>query len=297
MKDLGEEKKILDAIGWPLQAVVDGLPDIAYAVSIVSRYLANLGKNHWEAVKWILKYLLGIVNVGLVYGTNHGNHMDVTGFVDSNYAKDPDKEAEYIALTEAVKEAIWLRGLLEELGVVADQLLQLSLLSFIGLGFVTSITFIFLVGVFMSSWLGANLLTLGEFIIKKLPFMSYIYTASKQISVAISPGQGSNAFKEVAIIKHPSVGEYAIGFITSTLVLRKNLGDEELCCIYVPTNHLYMGDIVLVNSKDVMRPNISVREGIEIVISGGMSIPKLLTTTNSQDLHSPRVGKYVIPQV
>ncbi|GJY94287.1 hypothetical protein Tco_0510648 [Tanacetum coccineum] len=71
-----------------------------------------------------------------------------------------------------------------------------------------------------------------------------------------SLGQGSNAFKEVAIIKHPSVGEYAIGFITSTLVLRKNSGN-------VPTNHLYMGDIVLVNSKDVMRPNISVREGID----------------------------------
>ncbi|GJU84283.1 hypothetical protein Tco_1291829 [Tanacetum coccineum] len=79
---------------------------------------------------------------------NRGNHVDVTGFVDSDYAKDPDKgrsitgytflvqgcvvswkatlqhvvalsttEAEYMALTEAVKEAIWLRGLLEELGV------------------------------------------------------------------------------------------------------------------------------------------------------------------------------------
>ncbi|KAK9054230.1 hypothetical protein SSX86_025308 [Deinandra increscens subsp. villosa] len=167
-----------------------------------------------------------------------------------------------------------------------------------GLGFVTSITFIFLVGVFMSSWLGANLLTLGELIIEKMPFMSYIYAASKQISVAISPGQGSNAFKEVAIIKHPSVGEYAFGFITSTLVLRKNLGGEELCCVYVPTNHLYMGDIVLVNSKDIMRPNISVREGIEIVISGGMSIPKILTTTNSQNrLSSSIAGKYAIPQV
>ncbi|GJX47260.1 COV 3-like protein [Tanacetum coccineum] len=82
------------------------------------------------------------------------------------------------------------------------------------------------------------------------------------LSVPVAPCQGSNAFKEVAIIKHPSVGEYAIGFITSTLVLRKNSGDEELCCIYVSTNHLYIGDIVLVNSKDVMRPNISVREGI-----------------------------------
>lgn len=39
-------------------------------------------------------------------------------------------------------------------------------------------------------------------------------------------------------------------------------GDEELCCVYVPTNHLYIGDVFLVNTKDVIRPNLSVREGI-----------------------------------
>nr|GEU51098.1 reverse transcriptase domain-containing protein [Tanacetum cinerariifolium] len=90
----------------------------------------------------------GTTNVGLINGINRDNHMDVTGFVDSDYAKDPDKgksitgyaflvqgcvvswkatlqhvvalsttEAEYMALMEAVKEAIWLKGLLEELGV------------------------------------------------------------------------------------------------------------------------------------------------------------------------------------
>ncbi|GJV58328.1 retrotransposon protein, putative, ty1-copia subclass [Tanacetum coccineum] len=48
---------------------------------------------------------------------DRGNHVDLIGFVDLNYAKDPDKEAKYMALTEVVKEAIWLRGLLEELGV------------------------------------------------------------------------------------------------------------------------------------------------------------------------------------
>ncbi|GJW50989.1 retrotransposon protein, putative, ty1-copia subclass [Tanacetum coccineum] len=123
-------------------------PNIAYAVSVVSRYLANPSKNHWEAVKWILRFLRGTANVGLVYGTNCGNHVDVTCFVDSDYAKDPNKgssitgytflvqgcvvswkamlqqvvalsttEAEYRALTKDVKEVIWLRGLLEELGV------------------------------------------------------------------------------------------------------------------------------------------------------------------------------------
>ncbi|MFS8033794.1 hypothetical protein Hanom_Chr17g01573741 [Helianthus anomalus] len=169
-----------------------------------------------------------------------------------------------------------------------------------GLGFITTITFIFLVGVFMSSWLGSSLLSLGEYIIKKMPLMSYIYTASKQISAAISPGQGSHAFKEVAIIKHPSVGEYAIGFITSTVILRKSTGAEELCCVYVPTNHLYLGDIVLVNSKDVMKPNISVREGIgitEIIISGGMSMPNMLITKDSQRIRSMSLEKFSVPHV
>nr|GEU73717.1 retrovirus-related Pol polyprotein from transposon TNT 1-94 [Tanacetum cinerariifolium] len=106
-----------NAVGSLMYLMVCTRPDIAYAVSVVSRYLANPGKNHWEIVKWILKYLWGTANVGLVYGTNRGNHVDVTGFVDSDYDKDPDKETEYMALTVAVKEAIWLRGLLEELGV------------------------------------------------------------------------------------------------------------------------------------------------------------------------------------
>ncbi|GKC02760.1 hypothetical protein Tco_0994370 [Tanacetum coccineum] len=136
-----------NAVGSLMYLMLCTRPDIAYAVSVVSRYLANPGKNHWEAVKWILKYLRGTANVGLMYGTDRGNHVDVTDFVDSNYAKDLDKgrsitgyafllqgcvvswkatlqhvatsntEAEYMAFTETVKEAIWLRGLLEKLGV------------------------------------------------------------------------------------------------------------------------------------------------------------------------------------
>lgn len=151
-----------------------------------------------------------------------------------------------------------------------------------GLGFITSITFIFLVGVFMSSWLGASILSLGEWFIKRMPFVRHIYNASKQISTAISPDQNTQAFKEVAIIRHPRVGEYAFGFITSSVVLQNYSGEEELCCVYVPTNHLYIGDIFLVNTNDVIRPNLSVREGIEIVVSGGMSMPQILSTVESQ---------------
>ncbi|XP_022157585.1 protein CONTINUOUS VASCULAR RING 1-like [Momordica charantia] len=157
-----------------------------------------------------------------------------------------------------------------------------------GLGFVTSITFIFLVGVFMSSWLGASVLGLGEWFIKRMPFVRHIYNASKQISSAISSDQNSQAFKEVAIISHPRVGEYAFGFITSSVILQNYSGEEELCCVYVPTNHLYIGDIFLVHTKDVIRPNLSVREGIEIVVSGGMSMPQILSTMNSEIMSMDR---------
>ncbi|KAA3457798.1 protein CONTINUOUS VASCULAR RING 1-like [Gossypium australe] len=151
-----------------------------------------------------------------------------------------------------------------------------------GLGFVTSITFIFLVGVFMSSWLGASVLGLGEWFIKRMPFVRHIYNASKQISAAISPDQNTQAFKEVAIIRHPRIGEYAFAFITSSVTLQSDVGEEELFCVFVPTNHLYLGDIFLINAKDVIRLNLSVREGIEIVISGGMSMPQILSTLDTQ---------------
>ncbi|KAL0349625.1 UNVERIFIED_CONTAM: protein LIKE COV 2 [Sesamum radiatum] len=89
-----------------------------------------------------------------------------------------------------------------------------------GLGFVTSLVFVFLVGVFVSSWLGATVFWIGEWFIKRMPFVRHIYSASKQISSAISPDQNNTAFKEVAIIRHPRVGEYAFGFITSTVLLQ-----------------------------------------------------------------------------
>ncbi|KAF9604888.1 hypothetical protein IFM89_011170 [Coptis chinensis] len=103
----------------------------------------------------------------------------------------------------------------------------------------------------MSSWWGASVLGLGGWFIKKMPFVGYIYTASKQISAAISPDQTTHAFKEVVLLRHPHIGEYAFGCITSTAILRRSAGEEELCCVYIPSNHFYIGDIFLVHSNDL----------------------------------------------
>jgi hypothetical protein len=62
-------------------------PDIAHAVGVVSRYMNNIGKEHWEAVKWILRYLKGIYTHALCFG---GSDTILQGYVDSYMAGDKD---------------------------------------------------------------------------------------------------------------------------------------------------------------------------------------------------------------
>ncbi|KAL5839560.1 hypothetical protein ACOSQ4_012168 [Xanthoceras sorbifolium] len=132
------------AIGSLMYAMVCTRPDIAQAVGAVSRYMNNPGKIHWEAVKWILRYLRGTTNKTLCF---KGGDTTLTGYVDADLAGNVDirksttgyvytlggtavswvsqlqkivalstTEAEYVAVTEASKEMVWLQNFLEELG-------------------------------------------------------------------------------------------------------------------------------------------------------------------------------------
>ena len=73
------------AVGSLMYAMVCTRPDISHAVSVVSRYMANPGKEHWEAVKWILRYLKGTTDLGVCFDKAKVNNT-VVGFVDSDYA-------------------------------------------------------------------------------------------------------------------------------------------------------------------------------------------------------------------
>ncbi|KAL4582349.1 hypothetical protein LXL04_006896 [Taraxacum kok-saghyz] len=106
------------AVGSLMYVMVCTRPDIAQAVGVVSRYLANPGKQHWEAVKWILRYLNGTSKLRLCYG---GANPILEGYTDADMSGDLDNmkctsKAEYIAAVEAGKELIWLKRFLRELG-------------------------------------------------------------------------------------------------------------------------------------------------------------------------------------
>ena len=77
-----------NTVGSLMYAMACTHPDIAHAVSVVSIYMTEPSRKHWEVVQWILRYLKGTVDKGLVYG---GKTCKVSGFVDSDYARDLDR--------------------------------------------------------------------------------------------------------------------------------------------------------------------------------------------------------------
>lgn len=79
------------AVGCLMYAMVLTRPDLSHAVSVVSRYMANPGKDHWRTVVWILRYLAGTTGYGLIYGAEKYIEVSVEGYVDADYAGDLDK--------------------------------------------------------------------------------------------------------------------------------------------------------------------------------------------------------------
>ncbi|KAE8732640.1 hypothetical protein F3Y22_tig00001818pilonHSYRG00042 [Hibiscus syriacus] len=80
-----------NAVGSLMYAMVCTRPDISQAVGVVSRYMHDPGEGHWQAVKWILRYLQQTVDVGLVFEQDEALGQCMVGYVDSNYAGDLDK--------------------------------------------------------------------------------------------------------------------------------------------------------------------------------------------------------------
>ena len=67
-------------VGSFIYAMVFTRSDIAHAVGVVSGYMENLGKEHWEAVKWLLRYLRGTSSTSLCFGKGK---VTLQGFVDA----------------------------------------------------------------------------------------------------------------------------------------------------------------------------------------------------------------------
>lgn len=143
-----------------------------------------------------------------------------------------------------------------------------------GLGIATTAVVIMLVGAFATNVIGKRVLQRAEGWLLRIPVFRTIYAPVKQLIVAFSPDNESG-FKRVVMIEDPRRG-YVLGFLTREFTVDRGRGPEPLLAVYVPTNHLYLGDIVLCERERATFPDITVEDGIRIFLTGGMALPPRL---------------------
>jgi uncharacterized membrane protein len=143
-----------------------------------------------------------------------------------------------------------------------------------GLGIATTAVAVMLVGAFATNVIGKRVLQRAEGWLLRVPVFRTIYAPVKQLIVAFSPDNESG-FKRVVMVEDPKRG-YLLGFLTREFTVDRGRGPEAMLAVYVPTNHLYLGDIVLCERERATFPNITVEDGIRIFLTGGMALPPRL---------------------
>jgi uncharacterized membrane protein len=143
-----------------------------------------------------------------------------------------------------------------------------------GLGVLITGTFIMLVGTIATNVIGRRVLQQGEKWLLNVPLFKTVYAPVKQLVAAFSPDSESG-FKKVVIVDDVRRGT-VIGFLTREFTIDKGAGPEPMVAVYVPTNHLYLGDIAVFPRSQAFFPDLSVEEGIRIFLTGGMALPGAL---------------------
>ena len=140
-----------------------------------------------------------------------------------------------------------------------------------GLGIVVTAAGIMLIGAVATNVIGRRFLQRGESVLLRIPLFRTVYAPVKELVAAFSPDNASG-FKRVVLIEghHGS----ALGFLTKEFSVDRGNGPEPMLAVYVPTNHLYLGDVVICRRDQATFPDLSVEEGIRIFLTGGTALPQ-----------------------
>src|SRR5438876_1480699 len=144
-----------------------------------------------------------------------------------------------------------------------------------GLGFLTAIAIILLMGTIARNVVGRRVLAWGDKLLLRVPIYRRLYPSVKMLIDSFSPERRS-AFGAVVLVEHPRLGEYAFAFVTSHVVVETPHGNREMVTVFIPTNNLYLGDVVLVARDDVLPTGLPVEEGVRIILSAGNATPRQL---------------------
>jgi uncharacterized membrane protein len=190
-----------------------------------------------------------------------------------------------VPLFISVAAILWLFRLID--GFVGPAFVRLLGRELPGLGIGATVLVILLVGATATNVVGKRLLQRAEWLLLHVPLFRSIYAPVKQLVVAFSP-DNEYGFKRVVLIEDASRG-LLLGFLTKEFTIdRGGPGPEPMVAVYVPTNHLYLGDIIVVPRDRASYPDISVEQGIRIFLTGGMALAGRIKVRRGDD----RVGDF-----
>lgn len=161
-----------------------------------------------------------------------------------------------------------------------------------GIGLIVMLAFLTLVGFVTAGFAGRTLVRTGERLLSRMPIVRSVYGTLKQIFETVL-NQSSRSFREVVLIEYPRRGIGAIGFVTGpTKGEVQERTEEDLVNIFLPTTpNPTSGFLLFVPRKDLIHLDMTVEEGIKLVISGGIVTPSTLETEQEQLATASNKGK------
>ena len=189
-----------------------------------------------------------------------------------------------VPLVISVAAFIWIFGLID--GFVGPWYARWLGREVPGLGIVTTALLVLAVGVFATNVIGKRVLQRAERYLLMVPVFRTIYAPVKQLVVAFSP-DNEYGFKRVVLVEDPGRG-FLLGFLTKEFTVDRGAGPEPMVAVYVPTNHLYLGDVIICPRERASYPDISVEQGIRIFLTGGMALSGRIRAWHGAD----RVGDF-----
>jgi uncharacterized membrane protein len=119
--------------------------------------------------------------------------------------------------------------------------------------------------------LGRKLVSFGEAILNRIPLANSVYGTAKQLTQSFSGGS-SKAFQKTVLISYPRPGSWTLAFVTGQ---SKDENGKPYYHLFVSTTpNPTSGFMLIIPQEDAIDPNLSVKEGLEAIISGGMLAPE-----------------------
>jgi len=139
-----------------------------------------------------------------------------------------------------------------------------------GMGIVLALLFIIVIGALVTHFIGRYFMRLVDLVMERIPLVNTVYKATRQLLEAIF-SDNSNAFKAVVMVPFPHKGSMVLGFVTGESPVSAAPDSKPSVSVFVPSTPLpTTGWLLFVAAEELVHLDISVEEGMKLVLSGGV---------------------------